>query len=146
MRISARLPGRGPLTTLQFKTPPGESLLNVTGEVRAAVEAGGVAEGLCIVFVPHTTAGLIVNSGIDPATAADIRSELRRLVPTRVDFEHTYDTPADAAGHIKAILTGNSLSLIVTGGQLLLGASQSLMLVEFDGPRERSVCVRLMAD
>ena len=125
------------LTTLQLKTPPGESLLNVTDGVRAAVEQSGVAEGICVVFVPHTTAGLIINSGIDPATAADIGSELRRLVPTRVDFQHTYDTPADAAGHIKAILTGNSLSLIVSGGRLVLGGSQSLMLVEFDGPRER---------
>jgi secondary thiamine-phosphate synthase enzyme len=134
------------LTTLKFKTAAGQGLLNVTGEVRAAVEQSGVAEGLCVLFVPHTTAGLIVNSGIDPATAADINAELRRLVPTRVDFNHTYDTPADAAGHIKAVLTGSSLSLVVSGGQLVLGDSQSLLLAEFDGPRERKVLVRVLAD
>ena len=134
------------LTTVQLETPPGESLLNITDRVKAAVKESGVADGICVVFVPHTTAGLIVSSGSDPATAADIGSELRRLVPTRVDFQHTYDTPADAAGHIKVALTGTSLSLIVSGGELALGRSQSLMLAEFDGPRQRKVLVRVMAD
>jgi len=134
------------LTTVRLETPPGESLLNITDQVQAAVRESGLAEGICVVFVPHTTAGLVVNSGSDPATAADIRSELKRLVPTRVDFHHTYDTPADAAGHVKTTLTGSSLSLIVSGGQLALGRSQRLMLAEFDGPRERQVLVRVMAD
>jgi secondary thiamine-phosphate synthase enzyme len=137
------LPG---LATINVKTPPGESLQNVTEQVSAAVKESGVAEGVCVVFVPHTTAGLIINSGVDPATAADIRLELRRLVPTRVDFQHTYDTPADAAGHIKSVLVGNSLSLIISGGELVLGHSQHLMLAEFDGPRERRVLVRALAD
>jgi len=134
------------LTTVRLETPPGESLLNITDQVQAAVVESGLAEGICVVFVPHTTAGLVINSGSDPATAADIRSELKRLVPTRVDFHHTYDTPADAAGHVKTTLTGSSLSLIVSGGQLALGRSQRLMLAEFDGPRERQVLVRVMAD
>lgn len=134
------------LATVKLKTPPGDSLQNVTEQVKAAVKDSGVAEGICVVFVPHTTAGLIINSGIDPATAADIGFELRRLVPTRVDFQHTFDTPADAAGHIKSVLVGNSLSLIVSGGELILGHSQHLMLAEFDGPRERRVLVRVMAD
>jgi len=134
------------LITIQLETPPGESLLNITDQVQAAVRESGLTEGICVVFVPHTTAGLIINSGSDPATAADIRSELRRLVPTRVDFEHTYDTPADAAGHVKTTLTGTSLSLIVSGGTLALGRSQRLMLAEFDGPRQRQVLVRMMAD
>ena len=134
------------LTTVELETPPGESLLNITGQVQAAVKASGLTDGICIVFVPHTTAGLIINSGSDPTTAADIGSELQRLVPTRVDFQHTYDTPADAAGHIKVALTGTSLSLIVSGGALALGRSQSLMLAEFDGPRQRKVLVRVVAD
>jgi secondary thiamine-phosphate synthase enzyme len=134
------------LTTVQLETPRGESLLNITDQVRAAVRESGLTDGICVVFVPHTTAGLILNSGSDPATAADIGSELRRLVPTRVDFQHSYDTPADAAGHVKVALTGCSLSLIVTGGELVLGHSQSLMLAEFDGPRQRKVLVRVMAD
>jgi secondary thiamine-phosphate synthase enzyme len=134
------------LSTVQLETPPGESLLNITEQVKAAVRDSGVIDGICVVFVPHTTAGLVVNSGSDPATAADIGSELRRLVPTRVDFQHTYDTPADAAGHVKTALTGASVSLIVSGAELALGRSQSLMLAEFDGPRQRKVLVRVMAD
>jgi secondary thiamine-phosphate synthase enzyme len=134
------------VTTVELETPPGESLLNITDQVKAAVKASGLADGLCVVFVPHTTAGLIVNSGADPATAADIGSELRRLVPTRVDFHHTYDTPADAAGHVKVALISTSVSLIVSNAELVLGRSQSLMLAEFDGPRQRQVLVRVIAD
>jgi secondary thiamine-phosphate synthase enzyme len=134
------------VATLELKTPPGESLQNITAQVKAAVRDSGLADGICVVFVPHTTAGLVLNSGSDPATAADIGAELRRLVPTRVDFQHTYDTPADAAGHIKTALTGTSVTLIVAGSELVLGRSQSLMLAEFDGPRQRTVLVRVMAD
>jgi secondary thiamine-phosphate synthase enzyme len=139
-------PPARPTITVQLETPPGESLLDITDRVQAAVRDTGLAEGICVVFVPHTTAALIVNSGGDPATALDIGAELRRLVPTRVDFQHTYDTPADAAGHIKVALTGTSVSLIVSGGELALGRSQCLMLAEFDGPRQRKVLVRVMAD
>jgi len=77
-------------------------------------------------------------------TAADLILELHRLVPTRVDFQHTYDTPADAAGHIKATLVGNSATLIVTGGEVVLGSSQSILFFEFDGPRERKVHVQVL--
>jgi secondary thiamine-phosphate synthase enzyme len=134
------------LTTIELHTPSGESMTDITGRVRAAVGESGVVEGLCIVFVPHTTAGLTLNSGVDPKTAADIVSEMRRIVPTRVDFQHTYDTPADAAGHIKTTLVGSSASLIVSKGQLLLGGSQSIFFFEFDGPRSRQILLRLVHD
>jgi secondary thiamine-phosphate synthase enzyme len=134
------------LTTIELHTPSGESMTDITGRVRAAVGESGVVEGLCIVFVPHTTAGLTLNSGVDLKTAADIVSEMRRIVPTRVDFQHTYDTPADAAGHIKTTLVGSSASLIVSKGQLLLGGSQSIFFFEFDGPRSRQILLRLVHD
>lgn len=132
------------MQTIIIETPPKESLLDITAEVNQAVAASGVQEGICVVFVPHTTAALTLNSIIDPATATDIRDEIRRLVPTRVDFEHIYDTPADAAGHIKSTLVGTSLSLIVTGGKLLLGGSQGVVFCEFDGPRKRKVHIRVV--
>lgn len=131
-------------TTIELQTSPGESLTNITAQVQEAVKHSGVKDGACVVFVPHTTAGLTLNSGIDPKTAADLILELHRLVPTRVDFQHTYDTPADAAGHIKATLVGHSATLIVSGGQLALGSSQSVLFFEFDGPRERKVLVQVM--
>ena len=134
------------LETINLKTPPKESLVEITDQVRVLVEKSGVQEGICVVYVPHTTAGLTINSFMDEATSNDIRSELRRLVPTRVDFEHIYDTPADAAGHIKSTLVGISLTLIITGGNLLMGASQGIHFCEFDGPRSRKVHVRIMEE
>jgi len=79
-------------------------------------------------------------------TPLDIIDDVHRLVPTRADFKHIYDTPADAAGHIKSVLIGSSLSLIVKDGQLALGGSQSIMFFEFDGPRKRKVQLRIMKD
>ncbi len=134
------------LTTIQIQTPPKESLINITAEVKEAVAASGVQEGLCVLVVPHTTAALTLNSALDAATASDILGDIRRLIPTRVDFQHIYDTPADAAGHIKSTLIGASLSLIVTRGQLLLGGSQFILFCEFDGPRQRQIHLRIQAD
>lgn len=133
-------------TRIPLQTPPDESLVNITEQVKAVVKSSGVREGICVLFVPHTTAALTINSAIDPNTSLDILSDLRRLVPTRVDFHHTYDTPADAAGHIKATLVGGTITLIVSEGELLLGGSQSILFCEFDGPRSREVWVRIMPD
>lgn len=134
------------LSTIQFQTAPKESLVNLTDRIREVIKQSGVLEGICVVFVPHTTAGIIINSGMDPNTAADMVAEYHRLIPTRVDFQHQYDTPADASGHVKATLTGSSVNLIITGGDLLLGHSQSVMFFEFDGPRTRKVIVKILSD
>jgi secondary thiamine-phosphate synthase enzyme len=132
-------------TTITIQTARGESLLDITAQVRAAVLESGIADGLCALFVPHTTAALTLNSALDPATPRDLVDELRRLVPKRVDFQHQYDTPADAAGHIKAALIGHSATLIVSAGRLTLGGSQSILFFEFDGPRRRQVQVKIIA-
>jgi secondary thiamine-phosphate synthase enzyme len=93
--------------------------------------------------VPHTTAAITINSYLDPDTALDIVSDVRRLVPTRTDFHHIFDTPADAAGHIKASLIGNTEAVLFDDGELVLGHSQALFLYDFDGPRRRRVLVKL---
>lgn len=134
------------LKKIAVETQKGESLVNITEAVRAAVRESGVQEGLCVLYVPHTTGGLMINSGMDPRTAQDVIEEVHRLVPTRADFHHIFDTPTDAAGHIKAVLVGGSQTVIVTGGELLLGSSQSIFFFEFDGPRKRQVVLRIMAD
>jgi secondary thiamine-phosphate synthase enzyme len=110
--------------------------------VRDAVLASQVEEGLCLVFVPHTTAGLSITSFWDPKGLEDIHDDLNRLVPTRVDFKHQFDTPQDAAGHIKSVLVGVSLTLIISGAKLLLGHSQGIFFNEFDGPRQREFLVK----
>ncbi len=117
------------LDTIRVETLKGQSLVEVTADVRECVSRSGVQEGTCLVFVPHTTAAVTINSMMDPRTSADIVAELHRLVPTRVDFEHFYDTPSDAAGHVKTTLIGSSQTLIITGGSLLLGHSQGIFLV-----------------
>ena len=134
------------LTTIEFDTPANESLTNLTARINAAVQGSGVQEGLCVAYVPHTTAAITINSGMDPATALDIVAEYHRMVPTRVDFQHQYDTPADASGHIKATMVGNNVSIIVTNGKLLLGGSESVLFFEFDGPRRRKVILRILKD
>ena len=133
------------LSIIDIETPAGEALVDVTAQVRAVLDESGVQAGLCIVIVPHTTAGVALNSGLDPATLADLLAEFKRLVPKRVDFAHQYDTPADAAGHIKAALIGQSVTLAVSEGQLLLGGSQSILFFEFDGPRSRQAQVKIIA-
>ena len=129
---------------IKLDTPRGDALIDITAQVKALVAESGVQEGMCALFVPHTTAAITVNSAIDTATLTDIVTDLRRLVPTRVDFVHQFDTPADAAGHVKAALVGHSVTLIIAGGKLTLGSSQSVLFYEFDGPRARKVQVKIL--
>ena len=114
----------------------------ITATVKQAVADSGVAEGVCIVFVPHTTAGLSISSFWDPKGLEDIHDDINRLVPTRIDFKHQFDTPQDAAGHVKSVLVGVSLSLVIEAGELLLGHSQGIFFNEFDGPRRRQFMVK----
>ncbi len=132
--------------THAFRTDARQTLLNITDAVQAAVEESGVQEGMCFVYCPHSTAGLTINSYLDPATPQDITAEIDRIVPTRVDFIHLVDTPSDAAGHIKSTLAGVHESIIIHEGQLMLGRSQGVLFAEFDGPRDRRVYIKVMKD
>lgn len=123
-----------------------QELITISDEVRGIVEASGLANGLCTVFCPHTTGGLTLNSPLDPTTAQDLREELDRLVPTRTNFHHQFDTPADAAAHVKGALVGHSVTVPVVDGQLGLGWSQGIFFCEFDGPRSRQVRVCLLGN
>ncbi len=129
-----------------IETEAGDNLINITEQIQEAVKESKVKEGICVVFIPHTTAGVTINSALDEMTTMDIVAETRRLIPTRVDFNHIYDTPSDAAGHIKSTLLGNNLSIIVKDGKLLLGGSQSVLFFEFDGPRKRKVFLRILSE
>jgi secondary thiamine-phosphate synthase enzyme len=115
---------------------------DITATVREAVQASKVAEGLCVVFVPHTTAGLSISSFWDPKGLEDVHDDINRLVPTRIDFKHQFDTPQDAAGHVKSVLVGVTLTLVIAEAKLLLGHSQGIFFNEFDGPRQREFFVK----
>jgi len=117
----------------------------VTGAVKDIVKKSGVKEGLCCVYNPHTTAGMTINSYLDPASMQDMIEEFDRLVPTRTDFNHVYDTPSDASGHIKTSLAGSSITVIIHAGELVMGNSQGLLFWEFDGPRDRKVHIQIIS-
>lgn len=131
--------------TVSISTGVGDSMTDITDQVRSIVKASGVASGICVLVVPHTTAAVTINSGMDPNTVADIVDDVRRLVPTRTDFQHIVDTPSDAAAHIKASLIGNSETVLIENGDLVFGHSQSLLFFDFDGPRQRRVMVKIIA-
>jgi secondary thiamine-phosphate synthase enzyme len=131
---------------IPFITDKSTQLVNVTEDVRQVVKQSGVQEGLCIVYSPHTTGGVTLNSASDPLTAQDVLDEFDRLVPVRATFQHTLDTPADAAGHIKLVLVGNSVNIAIVEGDLHLGHSQSILFFEFDGPRDREVQVQILRE
>lgn len=133
------------LHELNFETRRND-VLSLTEQIEAIVAKSGIQEGLCVIHSPHTTAGITITSKWDETDWTDVKSEMRRIVPTRVDFAHQFDTPEDAAGHIKSILVGGTLPLIISGGKLLLGSSQGVFFLEFDGPRKRKCFVKIMAD
>jgi secondary thiamine-phosphate synthase enzyme len=132
------------LETVNLQTGIGDSLTDITEQVRSIVKGSGVQSGVCHLVVPHTTAAITINSGLDPATVQDLVADVRRLVPTRTDFHHIVDTPSDAAAHIKASLVGNSETVLIEAGDLVFGHSQSLLFFDFDGPRQRRVMVKII--
>jgi len=133
------------LKTFELKTEY-NAIVDITREVRSAVEESGVQEGICVIYNPHSTAGVTLFSPWDPDGFTDLDEEIRRLIPTRVDFHHQHDTPQDAAGHIKSALVGNTLTLIIHEGKLLLGGSHAIYFLEFDGPRARKYYVKTLSD
>lgn len=121
-----------------------DDVFDITENVREYANTSGVQEGIAVVYTAHTTASICVTSKMDPAGFDDLRDEVNRLIPTRIDFKHQFDTPSDAAGHIKSSLIGVSMTFIITGGKLLLGGSQGIYFLEHDGPRKRSYYVKVI--
>lgn len=111
--------------------------VDVTQRLRDAVDCEG--DGVMQLFVPHTTCCLIMNSGVDGTTLHDIRMFIEEQVPTTGPFVHLHDGPQDAAAHVRIQFGLNSLTLPIKGGELGLGHSQGIYMLEFDGPRKRTV-------
>jgi secondary thiamine-phosphate synthase enzyme len=126
---------------IEIKTKARNELVDITQHVTKIVKEAGIAEGICVVVVPHTTAGVIVNENADPSVKGDIIAKLGALVPAGDRYQHR---EGNADAHIKAALVGTSESLLVQGGTLALGTWQGVFFCEFDGPRTRQVWVRVM--
>jgi secondary thiamine-phosphate synthase enzyme len=117
--------------------------IDITEKVAELVDNLRVTSGCCDLFVMHTTAGITVNEGADPAVKRDIASFLERAVPNAPYFTHA---EGNSAAHVKATLTGSSVRLFIEKGKLLLGTWQAVYFCEFDGPRERKVAVRIASE
>jgi secondary thiamine-phosphate synthase enzyme len=129
------------MTELHIRSQEKRHLVDITGQVQRAVVGSGVRDGLCHLFVPHTTAGLIVNENWDPAVSRDILSALERIVPSGPYSHREGNAPA----HIMTSLVGSDATLFIRDGRLLLGSWQGVYLAEFDGPRNRRVLVKAQA-
>lgn len=123
---------------ISIQTRRRTEMIDITSRVQDAVQRLGLDQGLVTVFVPHTTAGILINENADPDVSADIARTLDRLVPWRGDYQHT---EGNAAAHIKAALVGSSVQVLVRNNRLVLGTWQGIFFCEFDGPRQRRVWV-----
>lgn len=117
--------------------------LDVTPQVREAVAASGVREGLCVVYCPHTTAAITINEHADPDVVRDLGMALGRLVPEHGNYAHS---EGNSDSHIQCSLVGPSQTLIIHEGRLVLGTWQGIFFCEFDGPRERSFYVKIIGE
>ncbi len=126
----------------EVRTPSHACLVDITARVEQLLKGKGIDEGVCHIFVPHTTAAITINENADPTVQSDILHELDKIVPWQDHYSHS---EGNAAAHIKAGIMGASQSVFVSGGRLQLGTWQGIFLAEFDGPRTRQVWMRIVA-
>jgi secondary thiamine-phosphate synthase enzyme len=116
---------------------------NITGHVRDVVKSSRVADGICHVFVPHTTAAVTINEQADPSVVEDIIAQLDVMVPQHGKYRHM---EGNSPAHVKASLLGSSETVIVENGELVLGTWQGVFFCEFDGPRSRKVVIKVVPE
>jgi secondary thiamine-phosphate synthase enzyme len=126
---------------LTVKTSARTELLDITTNIQDAVGRAGMKEGLCMVYVPHTTAAVTINESADPSVARDVRMVLNQVVPWEADYRHL---EGNSPAHVKSSLVGASELVAVENGRLQLGTWQGIFFCEFDGPRTRKVHVRML--
>ena len=116
-------------------------LVKIDHLIEKAIEESGIKDGICTVFVPHTTAGVTINEGADSSVVSDILKELNKVIPFSDNYAHM---EGNSAAHIKSSLVGCSQSIIIEGGRPKLGTWQSVFFCEFDGPRRRKVWIKIV--
>lgn len=126
---------------INIKTAKRIELVDITADVQNMVSKKKIKDGVCLVFCPHTTAGLTINENADPAVISDMISTLDKLVPVNAGYEHS---EGNSDSHIKSSLLGASLTVFVERGQLALGTWQGIFFCESDGPRSREVWIKVM--
>ncbi|MDD5652633.1 MAG: secondary thiamine-phosphate synthase enzyme YjbQ [Candidatus Omnitrophica bacterium] len=129
------------MESIKLSTSKRIDLLDITAEVSRAVTKNKIHDGICIIFCPHTTAGLTINENADPAVKQDIINALNKLIPVSAGYAHA---EGNSDSHIKSSLFGPSLTVLVENGKLALGTWQGLYFCESDGPRNREVWVKVI--
>ena len=127
--------------TFTVKSKSRTQLIDITSEIQKAVRSSGILEGLCMLYVPHTTAAITINESADPSVASDIMMVLNEVIPWKADYRHL---EGNSPAHIKSTLVGASEVVAIENGSLVLGTWQGIFFCEFDGPRTRSVHMRLL--
>ncbi len=131
------------LIRLNVDTSEHTQMVDITDMIRKAVADSGVMDGICTVFVPHTTAAVTINENADPDVVRDFTTEINKIVPWEDGYRHM---EGNSAAHLKASMIGFSEQIIIDDGRLVLGTWQGIWFCEYDGPRRRSVYVKLMGD
>ena len=128
---------------LNVRTRSRVEFQNITRAVQEVVDSSRIENGVCYVFVPHTTAAVTLNEQADPSVVEDIAEQLEAIVPQHDNYHHS---EGNSPAHIKASLFGSSEMVLVDDGRLVLGTWQGIFFCEFDGPRNRSVLVKILPD
>ena len=129
-------------TTIDVQTRSHTEMLDITAQVQKLVKSSGVSDGICVVYIPHTTAGVTINENADPSVRHDILFESAKFVPEHDSgYRHS---EGNSAGHIKSSIFGSSIHMIINHGRLMLGTWQGVYFCEFDGPRRRHVHVKII--
>jgi secondary thiamine-phosphate synthase enzyme len=131
------------MQTFQVQTTAQTEFIDITRSVQEAIKKTGVGDGICFVFVPHTTAAITINENADPSVVRDMIMELNKIVPFQDQYRHM---EGNSPAHIKASLVGCSQIVLVETGKLVLGTWQGIFFCEFDGPRNRKVHVKVISD
>lgn len=132
-------------TETRYLETEAHSIRDITPEIREILAASGIQNGLLVVEVPHSTASVMRTTGGPLDIRQDLVNEVRRVVPSRINFLHE-ESPDDAAGHIKCGLFGNSITSIVKDGKLVSDGKLGWFFMEYDGPRSRKYCVAVMGE
>ncbi|MCD6322717.1 MAG: YjbQ family protein [Clostridiales bacterium] len=127
---------------VRISTKNKSDMVNITGRVQEIVAKSGTKNGIVVAFVPHTTAGITINENADPDVVTDILMKLNKIVTEDRDYLH-YE--GNSSAHIKALMTGSSVTVIFEDGKLVLGTWQGIYFCEYDGPRNRTVNIRIIA-
>ena len=131
------------LQTETVTTHARSEMIDVTARVRKIVAAQGVTDGYVIVYVPHTTAAVTINENADPDVKSDLLQKLQALIPKHEPYYAHGEGNSDS--HVKTSLVGNSATVLIEGGKLVLGRWQGIYFCEFDGPRQREMVVKVFA-